>query len=177
MIDLAPATTTIIVFAVLLCIMMLVVATLKKRSGKEQPYLYEKEASLLSPGERSFFTALEAAVGNHHRIFAKVRLADILKIKDAKNRSTWQKAFNPIQSKHVDFLACDPEDMSIRFVVELDDKSHQRQDRQDRDVLVDRILTTAGIPFFRFPAKSSYSAEEIRKRISDKFTDTRGRDF
>ncbi|MDY0042032.1 MAG: DUF2726 domain-containing protein [Desulforhabdus sp.] len=180
MTDLAPAINRIVGFTLLLCAVMIGIAMLKRlfrktgriRSRPEsrpqpEPHRYEKEPSLLSPGERSFFEALEAAIGGQYRLTPKVRLADILKIKEARNRSTWQKAFNPIQGKHVDFVACDPRDMTIRFVVELDDKSHQRQDRQNRDVLVDRILTTAGIPVFRFPARSNYSVEEIKKRISD----------
>jgi hypothetical protein len=168
MINPSAIVTPIIGFALLLCAVTIAIAILKKRSRKSaglQPYRYKKVSNLLSPGERSFFDALETAVGDQVRIVPKVRLADILRVDEGTNRGAWQAAFNQIQSKHVDFLGCDPKDMTIKFVVELDDKSHRRQDRQERDDFVDRALATAGIPVFRFQARNSYSAEEIRKRI------------
>jgi very-short-patch-repair endonuclease len=68
-------------------------------------------------------------------------------------------------SKHIDFVAVDPDDLSILFVVELDDNSHQRADRQKRDSFVDNALDAAGVTLIRFPAKYGYVVEEIRQEI------------
>jgi very-short-patch-repair endonuclease len=77
----------------------------------------------------------------------------------------WYSAFGVIKSKHADFVVCDPETMEFRLVVELDDKSHERNDRAERDQMVDDILAQANIPVLHIPAKASYSLEEIRRRI------------
>lgn len=152
-----------------LIVVMVMLAVLKalltKKSSGKAPSVYEKEDGLMSPAELLFFRALEASVAGHYRLFSKVRLADIVRVKRGLDRSVWQSAFNAIQSKHVDFLAVDPKDMTIQFAIELDDKSHQKQSRQVRDEFVDQVLTGAGVPIFRFPAKASYSEQDIRSRL------------
>jgi hypothetical protein len=47
--------------------------------------------------------------------------------------------------------------MKPRCGVELDDSSHARPDRQERDVFVDEVFEVAGLPLLRVPAKSAYS--------------------
>lgn len=142
-----------------------IIATLKQRLRRKQPTPYEREDALLTPAERSFFGVLEDAVGAQFRLFAKVRLADVVRVKRGMDRSSRQTAFNAIQSKHIDFLACNPHNMAIQFAVELDDKSHERQSRKERDDFVDRALAAAGVPIFRFTAKRGYSIQEIRRTI------------
>lgn len=136
----------------------------KKRAG-DKAHHFERQEALMSPGELKFFRALEAAVGANYRMFSKVRLGDVVKPKQGPDRSAWYSAFGVIKSKHVDFVACDPNDMTIQFVVELDDKSHQQPDRAERDMKVDDALAQAGIPIFHFPAKASYSVQDIQAKI------------
>ncbi len=159
----------LILYVIGLIVVMVIIAVLKallvKKTTGKAPSLYEKEDGLMSPVELLFFRSLEAAVAGHFRLFAKVRLADIVRVKRGIDRSAWQSAFNAIQSKHVDFLAVDPKDMTIQFAIELDDKSHQKQSRQTRDEFVDQVLAASGVPIFRFPAKSSYSEQDIRSRL------------
>jgi hypothetical protein len=122
---------------------------------------YQKEPTLFTPAERSFLGVLEQAVGDQFRIMGKVRLADVIRVRPGMNQSEWQKAFNRIQSKHLDFVACDPNDLSIQFAVELDDQSHRKQGRQDRDAFLDAAMEKAGVPLVHFPAKASYSIQEV----------------
>jgi hypothetical protein len=150
---------------VLLAIVAGVINSLTAGRRTPKGYPYEKEDSLFSPAERSFLWVLEQAVGQNYRIFGKVRLADVIRVKRGMSRATWQSAFNQIQSKHLDFVACDPNDLTIRFVVELDDKSHAKTNRQTRDDFVNQALAAAGVPFFRFPAKRSYSVQDIQSQI------------
>ncbi len=63
-------------------------------------------------------------------------------------------------------MACDPKDLSVQFVVELDDQSHVRSNRQDRDEFVDKALQAAGVPIYHFTAKRAYSVGEIQKTLS-----------
>ncbi len=162
------AFSALLPFFGILVILLLVVAALKAvtRSRRSKPdFLYEKTEALFTPAERSFLGVLDQAVQGQFRIFAKVRVADIVTVRKGISASVRQSLFNRIQSKHVDFVACDPGDLSVKFVVELDDASHQRQDRKERDAFVDEVMQACGIPIFHFPARRAYSVEDLRKAL------------
>ena len=137
-----------------------------------EDYPYEKEQTLFSAAERSFLGALEQAVDGKLRIMGKVRLADVVKVTRQNNKSTWQKAFNRIQSKHLDFVACDSETLAVKFAVELDDKSHSQSARQERDSFLDKVLEAANVPVFHFQAKRQYSISEIQATLFGTKTET-----
>jgi len=128
---------------------------------------FQKEPVLFTPAERSFLAVLEPALGNQFRVFGKVRLADVIRVKPGLSWSARQQAFNRIQSKHLDFVVCDPKDLAVQFVVELDDSSHQQSRRQARDEFLDKALAAAGVPVFHFPVKRTYSVQDIRGAIFD----------
>ncbi|MBN2311004.1 MAG: DUF2726 domain-containing protein [Candidatus Hydrogenedentes bacterium] len=138
----------------------LVLQLLKSRGGRP-PCPYESRAELFTPAERAFLRVLEQATSGRSRILGKVRLADLLRVQPGLDQKAHQRAFNRIQSKHVDFVACDPADLRVQFVVELDDRSHDRPERRARDAFVDRAFAAAGIPIFHFSAKGRYAADEI----------------
>ncbi|MGQ9662017.1 MAG: DUF2726 domain-containing protein [Kiritimatiellia bacterium] len=151
---------------ILLGIVALVVKVVLPGFGKSAVALpYQKEAVLFTPAERSFLAVLDHAVGSQFRILGKVRLADVIRVKPGVSGSIRQQAFNRIQSKHLDFVVCDPCDLSVQFVVEPDDSSHQQSRRQDRDEFLDKALAAAGVPVFHFPVKRTYTVQEIGAAI------------
>lgn len=72
----------------------------------------------------------------------KVRLLDIIEPRPAKDQ-IYTALLYKVQSKHVDFVICDAE-LNIKAIVELDDTTHDRPDRQERDKFVDQILGSVG---------------------------------
>jgi len=140
--------------------------------GGTEDYPYEKEQALFTPAERSFLGVLEQSVDGKLRIMGKVRLADVVKVRRGNNKSTWQKAFNRIQSKHLDFVACDSATLAVKFAIELDDKSHNQSARQERDSFLDKVLDAANIPVFHFQAKRQYSIPEIQATLFGTKTET-----
>jgi very-short-patch-repair endonuclease len=126
---------------------------------------FQKEPVLFTPAERSFLAVLETALGNQFRVMGKVRLAYVIKVKPGLSGSARQQAFNRIQSKHLDFVVCDPKDLSVQFVIELDDSSHQQSNRQARDEFLDKALSAAGVPVFHFQVKRMYSVQDIHGAI------------
>ena len=54
--------------------------------------------------------------------------------------------FNKIKAKHTDFVFCDPDTLEILAGLELDDPSHERPERMERDEFVDNAYAAAGIP-------------------------------
>lgn len=157
-----PIIAIIIVFVIIAIALKLFLGGNK---GGTEDYPYEKEQTLFTPAERSFLGVLEQAVDGKLRIMGKVRLADVVKVKRGNNKSSWQKAFNMIQSKHVDFVACDTATLGVKFVVELDDKSHNQSKRQDRDEFIDKVLEAADIPVFHFAAKRTYAIQELQNSL------------
>lgn len=73
-------------------------------------------------------------------ICPKVRLWDLIEPKNSKN----QTLVNKIQAKHVDFVLVN-RNMDVIGVLELDDSTHDRPDRQQRDSFVRDALEGAGI--------------------------------
>jgi len=51
-----------------------------------------------------------------------------------------------INRKHVDFLLVRSNDLAPVAGIELDDSSHEEEDRQQRDVFVDEAFASAGLP-------------------------------
>ena len=157
---------------------LLVVALIKKKSGKGPvDFPYQSKEVLCSPAERSFMGALDKIVGNGYRIFAKVRLADIVEVNKGLSSSARQSAFNRISRKHLDLVICDSRDLSIVGAVELDDKSHRKTGRQERDQFLDKALEAAGVPILRIKAQSAYSIKEISSNLDSAFNISVGGHF
>ena len=155
---------------VLLAILFAVTVALKFNGLREQKpnvatSTYEARKCLLTPAENSFFRVLEQAVGNDYRLFAKVRLADIIRPTQSANRSSFQTALNRITSKHVDFVICDLNSLAVLGAVELDDKSHDRLERGVRDGFLDAALGQAGVPIIHVRAASTYLANDLSSQI------------
>lgn len=126
---------------------------------------YVKGDALFSNAEKHFLASLEKALKNEHRIFGKVRVADIVNTKQISNRSKWQVAFNKIAMKHFDFVLCDRNSLDVLAVVELDDSSHQKKERQQRDRFIDELCSAVSLPLIRVKAKKVYDVLELRTII------------
>jgi very-short-patch-repair endonuclease len=134
-----------------------------KRDGQGEPPPYESQRWMVSRAERSFLGVLEEAVEGRFRIALKVRLADVLKVRSGSgSRGAWQ---NRILQKHLDFVLCTPDTLEIVAGVELDDSSHDRASRRERDDFLDAAMAAAGVPLIRVKAARSYSVGELRELI------------
>jgi len=150
------------IIAVVLVLIFLALAFLKSQSTQARGE-YSK-AEFLSPAEKKFLNALDAAIGSKYRVFAKVRVADIIS-PSAGDKSTWQTRFNKINAKHVDFLLCGLTDTVPFCAIELDDRTHLSASRVDRDDFLNHALQSAGVPIARFQASRTYASVEIEANI------------
>lgn len=147
-------------------------------AAKETPGARYVVRNVLLPGERAFLPVLEQAVRTLAterqlpvpRVLASVRLAEVLQVDDGTTagRSGWQSAFNRIQSKQADFLVCGPDDTRPLLVIELDDNSHARQDRRQRDDFIDEACASACLPILHVRAATSYDAKRLASDIAAK---------
>lgn len=127
-------------------------------------YPYKLTQSLLTASEKAFYGALMLAAGRRYAVFAKVRLADLCQDLD---RWADTAAFNQVSSKHVDFVLCDARTYRPVLAIELDDRSHLRANRRDRDAVVDGIYRTMGLGVFRQWVRRSYDPAAIARGIEE----------
>ncbi len=129
-------------------------------TARELPY--RQRDDFLSAAELSFYRVLCTAIGDRAVICPKVNLADIFFVARLNENQSFR---NKIDRKHVDFLLCDPATMRPLCGIELDDSSHSRRDRQDRDEFVDQVFDVAGLPLIRVPARASYNPAGLLELI------------
>lgn len=97
---------------------------------------------LFSYNEKYAYTLLKPIAEElGYTVFAKVRLLDL--IEPVKGIRKYKTYFYKIQAKHVDFVLCD-QNLVAEWIIELDDSSHDRPDRQERDRFVDEAVTSVG---------------------------------
>lgn len=135
--------------------------TEEPRVGERLPYRLTQR--FLSEAELSFYKVLLQVLPPEYVVVVKPRLGDVLFVpRGSAGRWALQ---NKIQSKHVDFLLCSEQTMTPQVVIELDDKSHARADRIERDEFVDKACAAAGLDVIHIPAQRSYVLDEIRRQL------------
>lgn len=157
---------------ILIVLIVLVVVVAVVFLKMKQPPLgggleFAKREPLFTPAERSFLGVLEQSLDGRYRVFGKVRLGDIVKPAKGMSKSKRATARNKVNQKHVDFVVCSASDLTVVVVVELDDKSHERDDRLIRDQFIDRALADAKIPIIHFSAKKGYALAEVRAKLAE----------
>jgi len=127
--------------------------------GGGLPYI--RKGKLFTPAEASFYHVLKSAVGHQYAIFGQVRVADLLIPQKGLSKSEWQKHFNWISAKHVDFVLCDRESLQVMCAIELDDDTHTHVNRLKRDGFLDKAFQAAGLPLVRIRTKHTYAEADV----------------
>ncbi|WP_019679786.1 DUF2726 domain-containing protein [Ruminococcus flavefaciens] len=105
--------------------------------------------TILTDREYDFYTKLKPLADEYGlNIYTKVRLADLIEPKPKEENPFWMECFNKIKAKHIDFALAD-DDTSIVALIELDDTSHARPDRVERDDFVNAVLANTGYTLLR----------------------------
>ena len=105
--------------------------------------------TILTDREYEFYKRLKPLADEYGlNIYAKVRLADLIEPKPKEENPFWMECFNKIKSKHIDFALAD-EETAIVALIELDDTSHSRPDREERDDFVNAVLENTGYTLLR----------------------------
>lgn len=142
---------SIVLPLVIVIAVVVVLAFLKAKAqsgvGDEVWPFYAKKP--LSQAEQVLYFRLIQALPEHI-VLAQVQLSRLLGVKKGNNFQAW---YNRINRMSADFLVCN-KDSSIVAVIELDDSTHQREDRQAADAKKDKALASAGVRIVRWQAKS-----------------------
>lgn len=125
---------------------------------------YRPAGPLFTLAERAFLGALQRTFNDDFMVFGKVRVADLVSVENSKSKRTLV-ALNRIAAKHVDFVLCRKNDLFPVCVIELNDRSHSKKDRQSRDAFLDAVFKKVGIPLVWVPVSSKYSSPELRANV------------
>lgn len=117
---------------------------------------------LLTKNEIEFFGRLRAALPEL-AIFPQVALRAIVRPGSASSSRSYGREASLIGAKHCDYLICRPDTFEIVAIVELDDRTHQKE----KDAQRDRMTAAAGYRTLRFEAKSKPSVAELRRIFAD----------
>lgn len=153
----------IFVFILIVAILVKVVASnsnSKRKVFKNNSYTYLAKSSLMSQTETDFFVKLDRAVSERYYVFPQVHLSALLdhRVKGQE----WKYAFSHINGKSVDYVLCDRSTLVPVYAIELDDFTHERSDRIDRDSEVERIFQEARLSLVRFKNKDISESEIIQ---------------
>jgi hypothetical protein len=148
----------------LVCCLIFVLLLYFARRSIRPRRIYFPRSHLLSPAERQFFHTLGTVVGENFWVFAKVRVADLIEVRDLYGRDWWA-AFSRVSQKHVDFLVTSRKTLEVLMAIELDDRSHQMGNRKKRDDLLNAVFLQAGIPLVRF--NLDYSTTHVRDALCE----------
>lgn len=110
----------------------------EQQSANNWNECYEPVFFMTQNEKAQFRKLITWAQKQHLYVFAKVRLADLI-----KPRGNNQKLFWKIQAKHVDFVVCDG-NLRVKLIIELQDNSHKDPKRQERDTFMKEVLSSCG---------------------------------
>ena len=134
------------------------------RASDLNPGITLTQRPILTAAETKFFRALQAAAGKQYTIFPQLPLWTL--IQPEANDPNAARAFNNrINLKRLDFVLVDSTSLMPYMAIELDDRSHQREDRRKRDAFVDDVLNQAGIKIVHIRASSTYAPHTIRDQL------------
>lgn len=129
-------------------------------------YTYRRKDFLMTRAEHELFDILVGIVGDQYYVFPQIHLPNILDNKVVGQN--WRGAFRHIDEKSVDFVICDRAYIKPLLAIELDDRTHERDDRKKRDGEVERILNEANMPLLRFANNGHFNKEEIKRFVLEK---------
>lgn len=146
-------------------ILVAIGALFKILDGKIKPKTNYREAyqarQLLTKREHQEYLKLKQYADTRGWLICpKVRLWDLIEPK--KGRGNRKELENKIRSKHVDFVLVDPE-LKVIGVLELDDSTHDREDRKSRDSFVRDALEGAGITMIQTRSITPDTLDGFRK--------------
>ncbi len=144
-------------FVLILCIVA--VAALRKKQNVDTVWpVYARP--VMSEVERQLFSRLIEAFPEK-LVLPQVQLCRFVEVRKVPRRMAVLNRYNRLSA---DFVICNA-DAVVESVVELDDRSHNREAARSRDAKKDGVLNAAGIPVVRLQARAIPSAGDLRRLV------------
>lgn len=114
----------------------------------------------MTRNEQQLYWKLTSALPDYI-VLAQVQASRILKIKKSANPQYW---FNRVNRMSYDYVICHKNSYPLA-VIELDDSSHERAERQEADSRKNKILNDAGLTLFRWQQQTIPDSAAIAELI------------
>lgn len=147
----------LVVLAAVLFFMLKAVKASQISDGGDWP-LYAKRP--MSMREQELYWKLLKALPEHI-VLSQVALSQLVGVKKGNKAQPLRNRFD---RKVADFVVCG-KDASIVVVIELDDATHEREDRKTADATKDKVIKSAGIRVLRWHAKALPDYEQIQRDV------------
>ena len=121
------------------------------------PYL---RRPLMTPTETDVYAALLEALPDY-MVFAQVQASRVLEVPKSRETYYW---FNFVSRLSYDFVVCRADSTPIA-VIEVDDCSHERAERQEADNRKNKVTEAAGVAVVRWRVGETPPQQEIAKLI------------
>ena len=131
---------------------------------------YRPKRYVITKNELNFYTALlEVAKELDLIVFSQVSLYNILETKSNLDYKTKTIFFNKIASKSIDFVLVDKKDCRIKLCIELDDNTHKKEKRIERDNFINKLFKDLEIDLLRYPLYNIYYKDTLKKKNTRKY--------
>ncbi len=156
----------LILFA-LLSLVVIVGVLASRLNDNSFPFPFDSKPSVFTPAEKNFQNLLEQAMGYKYRIINRVKLADIVTIRNGVSNKASQNAVTNAEGKYLDFVICERDSMKLLGVIDLVDTQGKGY-KIKKDWFVSGALEAASIPHLRIKVKANYTLDEIRACINSR---------
>ncbi len=155
---------------ILLLVLLAVIAALvlNRMMHHGNPFPFSRKTQLFTQIERSFLALLEKAVGDQYKIINRVKLADIIDIKQGADVKTKRAAMLKLNAKYLDYVLCNSSDMSIVAVIDLVNNANKDGHKAIPDWFVSGALEASGVPYLRMKIKAGYAVSDIQQALAAK---------
>jgi hypothetical protein len=148
--------------------LIVIVAMLASRLNDNTfPFPFERKAAVFTPAEKNFQNLVEEAMGGKYRIINRVKLSDILTVRNGVSNRASQSAANSAESKYLDFVICERSSMKLLGAIDLVDTKGKGY-KIKKDWFVSGALEAAAIPHLRIKVKANYTVNEIKACINSR---------
>lgn len=123
---------------------------------------YMKKIALLTENEKKFYNVLYEIINKEEILIqTQVVLYDIIGTKLKNDYSS----FNKIKSKSIDYVLVN-KNFEILLCIELDDYTHNKSERIERDNFINKIFEETDIKLLRVAVEQNYDTESLRNIIN-----------
>lgn len=124
---------------------------------------YMKKDYVMTQTELIFYRELKKITDKLElSIFPQVNLERIINVKDNKNNDR-----NRIKSRSIDYTIVNNKNCKIVCCIELDDYTHNYQNRTERDTFINELFNSVGIKLHRVKVSNYYNIEKLENKIKE----------
>lgn len=110
-------------------------------------YRYSRKYRIMTEREQEFYKKIKLICGDSILIFPQIHLSNLF-FHNVKGQN-FKSAFKFINRLSVDFVLVDSRNFKTLMAIELDDSTHNDQERIRRDLIVNDIFKKANFPLLR----------------------------